>query len=721
MVATHTRSRAWGRTCLLTTLGLLAAVLPPAAYAGSYTVTGCDSSGRVDGWVPSSTPGYGAAYGAGCPGYPGAGGLLARSVGRADKSLAPVGSYAAWTFWAPAGTRVVGFSAYYTGFSKYPWVPGIRDPDSGRWINCSLACPILFPNWSYLSYSGLSQRGIGILTICWAGGCRGDADNSGRAQLSHTSVVLADDQPPAVSITGGTLVAGSWRHGTQTLSYAAQDNTGIRTVRTLVDGQSVGRADLACDPHAVVPCRNTSATMNVDTSVLFRQDGDHTITVEATDGGYNVASATRHVLVDNTAPNQPSSLVASAARAWTSVNRFGASWTLPPNQGSPIAGAAYELCTTAQPRTCVRGERGGADLSAISDLAVPGDGSWMLRLWLRDQAGNEDPNRSMLAGPLGLDRVPPDVQLRPRDSEDPTRLVVQASDASSGVSSMEIEIHRRGSAAWRGLPVVRDGSRFSAIVDDEVLAPGVYDIRARATDAAGNERTAAVDSGAPARIQLPVRIASTLRVGRPVGNRRHHRLDRTVTTPHNSPTLLHGRLTAPGGNPVQGADVQVRQKSTLPGSEFSLLGGVRTTRDGAFRFRIPSGTSRIVRFRYPGTRRQRGATTDVHIGVPASTTIDARPRVAVNGEYVTFRGRLQGRPMPPGGKLVELQVFTRRRWRTFAQPRADATTGRWQFAYRFEAVSGRVVFRFRARIRKEALYPYELGRSRSVSVRVVGL
>ena len=96
-------------------------------------------------------------------------------------------------------------------------------------------------------------------------------------------------------------------------------------------------------------------------------------------------------------------------------------------------------------------------------------------------------------------------------------------------------------------------------------------------------------------------------------------------------------------------------------------------------------------------------------------------RLAVNGEYVTFRGRVKGRPLPSNGKLVELQVYTRRRWRTFAQPRASAQTGRWAFQYRFEAIRGRVSFRFRARVRRELGYPFRTGTSRSIRVVVRGL
>ena len=52
--------------------------------------------------------------------------------------------------------------------------------------------------------------------------------------------------------------------------------------------------------------------------------------------------------------------------------------------------------------------------------------------------------------------------------------------------------------------------------------------------------------------------------------------------------------------------------------------------------------------------------------------------------------------------------------------RANESTGRWSYRYRFEAILGRVSFRFRARIRREATYPFDLGTSRQVRVSVRG-
>jgi hypothetical protein len=105
--------------------------------------------------------------------------------------------------------------------------------------------------------------------------------------------------------------------------------------------------------------------------------------------------------------------------------------------------------------------------------------------------------------------------------------------------------------------------------------------------------------------------------------------------------------------------------------------------------------------------------------VPARTTLRVNRASLRNGESVRFSGRLAGRPVPEGGKLIDLQAHYRGRWRTFATPRSDGR-GRWSYRYRFGATRGLVSYRFRARIRREAAYPYELGYSRTIAVTVRG-
>jgi hypothetical protein len=96
-----------------------------------------------------------------------------------------------------------------------------------------------------------------------------------------------------------------------------------------------------------------------------------------------------------------------------------------------------------------------------------------------------------------------------------------------------------------------------------------------------------------------------------------------------------------------------------------------------------------------------------------------RPRNLRNGHSVTFSGRLRGLPVPPSGKLVELQVRFPTGWQTFKTIRTNST-GKWAARYRFTRTRGSVRYRFRARMPRETGYPFDTGVSHSVSVRVRG-
>jgi hypothetical protein len=70
--------------------------------------------------------------------------------------------------------------------------------------------------------------------------------------------------------------------------------------------------------------------------------------------------------------------------------------------------------------------------------------------------------------------------------------------------------------------------------------------------------------------------------------------------------------------------------------------------------------------------------------------------------------------LPPGGKLVDLQASQHGRWTTVATTRATASG--WRAVARFRGTPGR--YPVRLRIRREAVFPYDLGHSPSVIVRV---
>jgi hypothetical protein len=166
-------------------------------------------------------------------------------------------------------------------------------------------------------------------------------------------------------------------------------------------------------------------------------------------------------------------------------------------------------------------------------------------------------------------------------------------------------------------------------------------------------------------------------------------------------------------------EVQVLQLRHQAGASWTPVATLKTSDRGGFAYVAPAGVSRTVRFRYAGTAVVRPAKRDVELNVAALSTI-ALPRYRyVNGSTAHFRGRVLGGHIPAKGKIVELQVFLRGRFRTFATTRADRH-GRWRYDYRFDGTSGRQTYRFRVHIPTEATYPYDPGASRRVTVVVRG-
>ena len=181
---------------------------------------------------------------------------------------------------------------------------------------------------------------------------------------------------------------------------------------------------------------------------------------------------------------------------------------------------------------------------------------------------------------------------------------------------------------------------------------------------------------------------------------------------------IAGTLANPDGQPVDGARVTVLAAADTR-SAFATVGLVTTDRNGRFSYRIKGTRSRVLRFRYSGSRRIRGSSRDVRLDVPAATTMRANPRSLLNGQLVSFDGRVRSGPVPATGKLIEIQAYFRKRWRTISTTRSNLA-GRWVFPYRFGATVGTVRYRFRARLPAEGGYPFATGNSRAVRVVVRG-
>jgi hypothetical protein len=393
---------------------------------------------------------------------------------------------------------------------------------------------------------------------------------------------------------------------------------------------------------------------------------------------------------------------------------------------------AYEL--DDEPTIHIRG--------AHASVPVTTDGDHRLTFRAFDAAGNGSVEKEV---EFKIDGTAPVGSFRALDPRDPRQLRVDVADATSGVEDGRIEYRREGEGRFEPLATTRGDGILSARLDDQSLPAGRYELRAVVTDVAGNE--AVIDSwddGAAAALGMPLRSEARVTVARDLpaakrcpkaaktprgkGKKRQAPVRRKCRRESPSKTSLElahgkragstGRLTTGQGAPIGGASVVVEGRARSGGA-FVPLGTARTDVQGNFRFKIPAGPSRTVRYRYDGTNTVQPAAEQLVTKVRAAARLKASRRRLRNGQAVRFSGRLLGRPIPSAGKLVALQAKVGRRWRTFATPRANAK-GVFRHRYRFTATTGMRRYAFRAVVAREAAYPYERGLSRILTVTVKG-
>ena len=553
-----------------------------------------------------------------------------------------------------------------------------------------------------------------------------------RIQTFSAAATVADATQPSVSIVqDNPFTQGTWvSSGTQSVGYTVSDNVGVKTAE--VAGLPAARHIRSCNYTQTVPCTNDPGRVDVDTSRLG--EGTQPLVVRAIDAADNAAdSQPVTVRIDRAAPAAPAVSV-EQGEGWSSQNSFTAVWQNP-DEGdrAPITAAHWRLCR-AGGSACTTGSQSGAGISRLADLRVPEPGEWQLRVVREDAAGNRNDDYASQPVTLRWDPEAPALNFEAAPAEDPTRVSVAVTEKISGIAGGQIELSLAGSNNWQGLPTKLEGGRLVAHIDDSALTPGQYLVRGQATDLAGNVGVAA----APQPLTLPLRIQSSIQAGvvttRTVRERakgkkgrrgsRRRTIRRRVTELRpearvrwGSHVTIAGRLTNRDGQPLPGQQIQV----LAPGAGGEeLLAVLATDAQGAFSYRAAGSASRTLRFVHPGTPTVLPAESRVTLVVPAASSFKPSRKRLPNGGSVVFRGRVASLPLPPAGKLVELQVRQRSgEWTTFRTLRTDAQ-GRWAMRYRFQLTECHTTYRLRARIPTEAGYPFAEGHSRSRKVRVLG-
>ena len=716
----------------------LAAASP--AHAGTYVVRACQGAGPANAaWSSTASPNL-AAYEF-CPidnNRPWSSGMVNRTVVQSATATVPGYSVAAHRFDAPPGASLesmtftagfwVGNDPAQTGWLAGLWTIGADGAVTKRWGDCSYGqctgAVYAVGGPAVVGLGGASTATFGLL--CGRSECPASAHHAGSGDyqprawmnVGDVSVRVRDETPPAFGAVDGALWAGGWHRGTQAVRFDAGDNTGIATAAFDVDGTERASHPPACDFTRAKPCPDVHGdTFTLDTAGLA--DGDHSIRLRLGDAAQNPGATERTISVDNHAPAPPGALSLAGGEGWRHTPAFGLSWANPVGQVAPIARAHWAACRAPEHGGgCVQGSVSGDQIASLAGLTVPSPGDWTVRVRLEDAAGNADP--AAVSDPVHVRYDPegPDrLGFAARTADDPRRIEALIGDAVSGPAGGRIEIRRAGDEGeWIGLATQFTGDRLVARVDDEALTHGVYRGRVVAADHAGNQRTTdryaeGEGDGGGFVIPIPARTPTRLAVVPQAGT--------AVYVPFAARRVLRGRLTTGTGTPVAAAALEVRAKGYSPLAVEQRVATVRTAQDGRFAYTAAAGSSREVRFYYHGSPVLGPARGNQRLLVRAAMTLRVSRRLVRNGRSVLFTGRLRGGPVPPQGKLVNLQAHYRRKWRTFATARSTSR-GLFRTRYRFEVSYGRVVYRFRAMARREAAYPYELGISPSIKVTVIG-
>jgi hypothetical protein len=569
--------------------------------------------------------------------------------------------------------------------------------------------------------------------------------------LRALTITIDDGVSPGAWITGGDLTDGGWRRGSQFVAVAGYDaGAGVRFGETLLDGGRVGGDAYPCEQALIdgewrgtrmQPClTNVSSTLTVDTRRF--SDGPHSLDHCTADFAGNVACAPqRPVLIDNNPPASPAGLRVVGGEAWRRIDDFDLAW-VNPDQGaaSPIAGAYWRLAGPAGFDSGVRLAT-GRDIAALADRSMPAPGLYSLRLWLRDEAGNDAPS-SALEVPLRFDDVPPGLAFAPGlASEVPDEIEATVTDAHSGPAAGTISYRRLGVADWTGLPTRLQGDgegRGRLVARVPELAPGTYVFRAEAADGAGNvtATTLRADGTEMALRRLPpavapARAASPARPSPPRGKARlfarlrggHGRGD-ALTVPFAAPALLSGRLTRADGAGVAGRQLRIVVRPSH-GALAPTSGATATTGErGGFELRLGAGPSRQIAVLFAGDGGLEPARrSPLELRVRSGISLGAAPLSLQTGEVVRLSGRVRSRgaAIPRRGKLIAIQYqeAATRRWRPILVTRSDHG-GRFRARYRFRYVSGAASIRLRATALAEERWPYAPGSSAPVTVRVHG-
>jgi chitinase len=331
------------------------------------------------------------------------------------------------------------------------------------------------------------------------------AGNSANSTVTNRRI---DNVVPTVSLTD----PGANIRGTISLDATASDGGGILDVKIQrsLAGLNVW-IDICTDSSSPYSCSTDTST--------WGGDGLYDLRAIATDNGSRTATSTvTNRRVDNTLPTVTTTDPGANLRGTITLNATasdaGSGVSSVTIQRSPAgAGTWTDVCTDlSSPYSC----------TGVDTTTWGGDGLYDLRTAAIDVAGN--PNTSATIANRRIDNTAPTAGLT--DPGSPLRQTVTLNATStdtggSGVLNVIIERSPAGAGTWTNI-CTDATSPYSCSWNTTGVTDGSYDVRATATDNAGNSTTSTVtgrivDNTAPTATDIQSANAGAT-VGRPETN-----------------------------------------------------------------------------------------------------------------------------------------------------------------------------------------------------------
>jgi hypothetical protein len=563
-----------------------------------------------------------------------------------------------------------------------------------------------------------------------AAGC--DRSGINLADANTFLFTLSDDQNSQVAIAraGSPFLSGGWVKGGQSVNWASADNgSGIHDEIVRFDGSvayhGVAQCDLASTAasgefaRVFQPCPTGGPNPHgIPFNTAGLSDGAHNLTVCTQDyaqfqgvngtGGESCEAQT--IRVDNTAPDAPPRLEVTSANAARYQDHFDAHWSLPADQGSPIAKVHYEVVDAKGNVVVPEKTASGTNLTQLSGIEGPKQpGDYRLRLWLEDTVGFSG---AVSSAPVPHDTVPPaapqDVSVTPPDtSRSANGFDVRwrnLTDAGSPINAAHYQVLDHSGQVVVPTQTI-GGEGVQAIPNlDAPSGRGEYSLRLWLSDAEGNV-------GAPASVPLAYecqRSDIATGTGLDAGIGKEATAKQVVQEGEGS--ILKGKLADKGGAGVSGASLCVFSRVvTDKGREF--LGLAVSGADGRFQFAIPAGASRDLSVDYRSDHRE--LSSEATIETVVHPTFKAKKKVVFNKHAAVFVGQIPG---PDNDRVVVvLQVKRGKGWLAFRRYRTRAN-GKFSVKYLFHQTTQPTKYIMRAQVRQTVGYPYLQGNSKPITL-----